>query len=61
MGKAGHAACGILVPQSHTEPMPPALGVQGPNQWIARKTPGLKLMTRMFPLTKKSSLCYGNN
>ena len=28
--------CGILIPQSGTEPWPPALGAQSPNHWTTR-------------------------
>ena len=32
-----HMACGILVPQSGIEPMPPAVEVWSPNHWTARE------------------------
>ena len=31
------AACGILVPQPETEPVPPAVDVRGPNHWTAKE------------------------
>ena len=32
-------ACGVLVPQSGIEPLPPTLGAQSLNHWITREAP----------------------
>ena len=35
------AACGILVSQPETEPVPPTLEVWSPNHWKASEVPGM--------------------
>ena len=54
---SGQAACGILVPRSGIEPMPPALEAQNLNHWTTREVPCLKYfnlpvsLLGIFPLT----------
>ena len=37
-------ACGIVVPQPGTEPMPPVVEVRSLNHWIAREVPKLRFI-----------------
>ena len=47
-----HAACGILVPQLGTEPVPSEFSARSLNHWTTQKVPGCGLLT----LSPKSNL-----
>ena len=53
-----HTACGILVSQPGTEPMPPAVEAQSLNHWIAREVLAvcLKTICGLLSLTSSASL-----
>ena len=48
-----HATCRILVPQSGTETVPPAMKAQSPNRWTAKEYPGLYFFKFPEPNHKK--------
>ena len=41
-------ACGILVPQTGTEPVPSVVEVQRPNHWTARTVPSGKIFLNLI-------------
>ena len=49
-----HGACGILVPQTGIEPVPPAMEVRSPNHWTTGKVPFLLVSCQ--PLISQTDL-----
>ena len=53
-----HAACGILVPQPGTEPVPPELGARSLSYWATRKVPRCGFLTLSPESNLKQTYIY---